>query len=230
MRKQEAIRLSDAKFKPGTEIDASVRSLLRKTYGLLSLTLLFSAVCAFYSLDAAPINFIIQFVGVIGLSALTMRLCHSRYGIISLFAFTGFTGYTVGPALNFYLTNFSNGPQLVGTSLAATGLIFVTLSAYTIISRKNFTYMGGVLAIGVIVAFLGIIANHFLQISGFALLLSGAIAVISAGYILFMTSAIINKGETNTIVTTITLYIAIFNLFVSLLRILSMFAGGNSSK
>ena len=231
MRKQQVIRLRDAAFTPNKVVSSSVSSMLRKTYALLSVTLLFSAACAFYSMShGIMINGILFLVGAIGLQFLTMALRNSPLGILSIFAFTGFMGFALGPVLNMYIKNFSNGPELVGTALAATGLIFVTLSAYTIISKKNFSYMGGVLAIAVLVAFLGMIANMFLQISGLQLLISGAFAVISGGYILMMTSAIINKGETNVIMATIVLYVSIFNLFISLLQILSAFSGGNSSK
>ena len=231
MRKQQVVSLKDATFTPNQVVTSSVSSMLRRTYALLSVTLLFSAACAFYSMShGVMINGILFLVGAIGLQFLTMSLRNSPLGILSIFAFTGFMGYAIGPILNMYIKTLSNGPEVVCTALAATGLIFVTLSAYTIISKKNFSYMGGVLAVAVLAAFLGVIANMFFQISGLQLLISGAFAIISSGYILLMTSAIVHKGETNVIMATITLYVSIFNLFISLLQILAAFSGGNSNR
>jgi modulator of FtsH protease len=228
MRKQGVVSIKDADFKINQTVSSSVSSMLRKTYALLSLTLLFSAACAFYSMNSGiQINFIFLLVGMFGLQFLTMALRNSPLGIVAIFAFTGFMGLTLGPVLNMYLKNFSNGPELIGTALAATGLIFVTLSAYTIVSKKNFTYMGGVLSVGILIAFLAMIANYFLQISGLQLIISGAFAVVSAGYIMFMTSAIVKGGERNVIMATIMLFVSIFNLFISLLQILAAFGGSN---
>ena len=207
-----------------------VSRVLRNTYLLLSVTLLFSAGCAWYamSINAAPVGFFIMIVGMIGLSVLVQVTRNSAWGLLSIFAYTGFMGYVLGPILNFYIKGFSNGTELIVTALGATGSIFVCLSAYTLMTRKNFNYLGGVLAIGVLLAFLIGIGGMIFHLPMLQLAVSGAFAIISAGYILFTTSAIINGGERNYISATIMLYIAIFNLFVSLLNILGALSGNRN--
>jgi modulator of FtsH protease len=202
-------------------------AVLRKTYFLLSLTLLFSAATAYYSmsLNLKP-NFIILLVGMYGLYFLTMSLRNSRWGLAAIFAYTGFMGYILGPMLNFYIKGFSNGPQMVGTAVGATGALFLGLSFYTIVKRKNYSHLGGFLFAAILMAMLGMIANMFLQIPMLQILVSGAFAVISCGYILYTTSMIIQGGEKNFIMATISLYVAIFNLFISLLQLLAIFGGG----
>lgn len=201
-------------------------SVLRNTYFLLSLTLLFSALTAAFSLSihARP-GFLITLVGMFGLSYLTQSLRNSRWGLVAIFAFTGFMGYTLGPILDMVMRSFGNGGQIIMTSLGATGLIFMTLSAYVLTTRKNFNYMAGLLFVGMWVVLLASLASIFLNIPVFNAVISGAIALISAAYIMFETSEIIHGGETNYIMATISLYVSIFNLFVSLIQLLSFFAG-----
>lgn len=204
-----------------------INRVLRNTYLLLSLTLLFSAATAGFAIfsGAKPMNVFILLIGMFGLYFLTISLRNSAWGILAVFVYTGFMGYVLGPVINFYLTSFSNGSQLVMTSLGATGLIFLGLSAYALTSRKDFSYLGGFIAVAILTAFLGGISAILFKMPMLQLLISGAFAVISSAYILYTTSQIINGGERNYIMATISLYIAIFNLFTSLLRILSFFAG-----
>ncbi len=206
----------------------AVNKVLRNTYLLLSATLLFSGATAYYSMiSGVQLSIVVLLVGMFGLYFLTMSLRNSAWGLVAIFAYTGFMGFTLGPVLNMYIHQFSNGPQLVMTSLATTGLIFFGLSAYTLISRKDFSYMGGFLAVAILSAFVLGLFGMFFHWPLLQLVISGAFAVISSAYILFTTSSIINGGERNYISATISLYIAIFNLFVSLLRILSAFTGGS---
>lgn len=204
----------------------STHSVLRNTYFLLSLTLLFSALTAAFSIatHARP-GLLITIIGMFGLSFLTQSLRNSKWGLVAIFAFTGFMGYTLGPILDMVMRTFTNGSQIIMTSLGATGLIFMSLSAYVLTTRKNFNYMAGVLFVGVWVVLLGSLASIFLHIPVLNALISGAIALISAAYIIFQTSEIIHGGEDNYIMATISLYVSIFNLFVSLLQLLSFFAG-----
>jgi modulator of FtsH protease len=130
--------------------------------------------------------------------------------------------------LNFYIHQFANGPELVMTALGATGVIFFTLSAYVLTTRKSFSYMGGFLAIAVMTAFLAGLASMIFNLPTLSLLVSGVFVLVSSGFILYHTSEIIQGGERNYIVATISLYIAIFNLFVNLLRLLSVFAGNRN--
>lgn len=204
----------------------SSHSILRNTYFLLSLTLLFSAVTASLStaMHARP-GFLITLAGMFGLSYLTQKLRNSHWGLFAIFAFTGFMGYTLGPILDIVMRTFSNGGQIIMTSLGATGLIFLSLSTYVLTTRKDFSYMAGFLFVATMVVFLGAIGGIFLKMPVFNLMISGAFALISSAYILYTTSEIINGGETNYIMATASLYVSIFNLFVSLIQLLSAFAG-----
>lgn len=204
--------------------------VLRNTYFLLSLTLLFSAASAWYAMasNAQPLGIIILLIGMFGLYFLTIATRNSGWGILSIFAYTGFMGYSIGPILNFYIKGFSNGPQLIITALGATAVVFVGLSGYTLMSRKNFSYLAGVIGIGALVAFLVGIGAILFHLPMLQLVTSGAFALISAGYILFTTSAIIHGGERNYIMATIMLYVAIFNLFVSLLNLLGALSGNKN--
>lgn len=201
-------------------------SVLRSTYFLLSLTILFSALTATLSvfMHARP-GFLITIVGMFGLSFLTQQLRNSPWGLVAIFAFTGFLGFVLGPLLDVMMRTYSNGGQIIMTSLASTGLIFLSLSAYVLTTKKDFSYLGGVLFIAAMVVFFGGVAGIFLKIPVFSLIISGAFAVISSAYILYTTSAIIQGGEDNYIMATASLYVSIFNLFVSLTRILGAFAG-----
>lgn len=201
-------------------------TVLRNTYFLLSLTLMFSSLTAALSMatHARP-GFLITIAGMFGLSYLTQRLRNSIWGVVAIFAFTGFMGYTLGPILDMMMRTFSNGGQIIMTSLGATGLIFLSLSGYVLTTRKDFSYLGGFLFVAIMVAFLASIAGIFLKMPILNILISGAFAVISSAYILFTTSQIINGGEDNYIMATVSLFVSIFNLFVSLLQILGAFSG-----
>lgn len=219
-----------SRYQPLVKTPESVlvtNQVLRKTYFLLSLTLMFSAAIAGAAMitNAPPLNIFIMIAGMFGLSFLTTALRNSPWGIAAIFAFTGFMGYTLGPLLNMYLHTFTNGSQLVMTALGATGVIFLSLSAYAAITRQDFSYMGGFLFVAVTVAFLAGIGGIVFHMPILNLLVSAAFVLISSAYILFTTSQVINGGETNYIMATISLYVAIFNLFVSLLNILAAFSG-----
>ncbi|MBX9702544.1 MAG: Bax inhibitor-1/YccA family protein [Silvanigrellaceae bacterium] len=205
----------------------STNKVLRNTYILLSVTFLFSAFMAYVAMasQAKPMNIFVMLVGVYGLMFLTQALKNSAWGILAVFAFTGFLGYTLGPILNFYIANFSNGHQLIATALGGTGMIFFGLSAYSLITRKDFSFLSGFLFVAVMVAVLAMIAGIFFQIPALQLVISAAFVLISSGLILFQTSAIIHGGETNYISATVSLFVSIYNLFVSLLQLLSAFSG-----
>jgi modulator of FtsH protease len=211
----------------GRDFALTSNKVLRNTYLLLGLTFLFSSLTAYLSMisGAAPLNPLLLIVGVYGLMFLTHALRNSIWGLASVFAFTGFLGYTLGPILNFYIHNFSNGPQLVASALGGTGVIFFTLSAYVLTTKKDFSFLGGFLFVGVMVALLAMIAGIFVQIPALQLAISAAFVLISSGLILLQTSAIIHDGETNYISATVGLFVSIYNLFVSLLNILSAFSG-----
>lgn len=210
---------------------AESNKVLRNTYFLLSLTLLFSAGAAWYAMisNAAPMGIIILLLGMFGLYFLTIATRNSSWGLVSIFAYTGFMGYSLGPILNFYIKNFSNGPQMISTALGATAVIFIALSGYTLISRKNFSFLGGTIAVAALVAFLIGMGGMLFHMPMLQLLVSGLFALISSAYILYVTSSIIYGGESNYIMATIMLYVSIFNLFISLLNIFSALGGGGSN-
>lgn len=205
----------------------ATNKVLRNTYLLLGLTFLFSAGTAYYSFisHAKPMGLLVMLVGVYGLMFLTQALRNSVWGLVSVFAFTGFLGYSLGPILNLYIANFSNGHQLIATALGGTGMIFFALSGYALTTRKDFSYLSGFLFIGTMVAVLAMIAGIFFQIPALQLAISAAFVLISSGLILFQTSEIIHVGETNYISATVALFVSIYNLFVSLLQLLGAFSG-----
>ncbi len=195
--------------------------VLRNTYILLGLTLIFSAATAYFALvtNAPPLNPMITIIGYFGLLFLTGALRNSAMGIIGVFALTGFMGYTLGPLLNYYIHALPNGHALVMMSFGATGAIFFALSGYALITRKDFSYMGGFIMVGLMVAFLASLATLFFHIPALMLAVSGAFVLLSSGVILLQTSQIIHGGETNYIMATVTLYVSLYNIFISLLQI-----------
>ncbi len=216
--------------KPSFQSAVAMHTVLRNTYFLLSLTLLFSALMAGIAMKthAQPLNWIIQLVGMFGLLFLTMWQRNSVWGVICVFAFTGFVGYTLGPIMNMYIKEFSNGSELILTSLGATGIIFVALSGYVLTTKKDFNFLGGFLFIALLGGILLSLAGVLFHLPFMQIAMSGVFVVIFSGYILYNTSQILHGGETNYVMATITLYLDILNLFLSLLRILSYFAGNRN--
>ena len=200
--------------------------VLRNTYTLLSMTLLFSALTAGASmaLNLPHPGLIITLVGYFGLLFLTTKYRDSGLGIACVFALTGFMGYTLGPILNTYLA-LANGGQIVMTAMGGTSAIFLGLSGYALTTRKDFSFMGGFLMVGILAAFMAGLAAIFFEIPALSLAVSAMFVLLMSGLILYETSNIINGGETNYIMATVTLYVAIFNLFTSLLHLLGFMNG-----
>lgn len=205
----------------------STNKVLRNTYALLSLTLLFSALMAAFAMvtQAPPLNWMIVLVGYFGLLFTTFALRNSAWGLVSVFALTGFMGFTLGPILSFYIGAFSNGAELVMMALGGTGVMFLGLSAYALTTQKDFSFLRGFLLAGILVAFVGAIIAIVFSIPALSLAMSAAFVVLMSALILYQTSEIINGGETNYIMATITLYVSIYNLFTSLLHLLAAFSG-----
>jgi len=202
--------------------------VLKNTYLLLSATLLFSAATAAIAMvmNLPPFSPLLTIIGYFGLLFLTSKFSNSSMGIVCVFALTGFMGLTLGPIINLYMTMFSNGHELVMTALGGTGIIFLGLSGYALTSRKDFSFLGGFLMVGILVAFLaGIVAMFVPSMPGMSLAVSAMFILLMSGMILYQTSEIIHGGETNYILATVTLYIAIYNLFMSLLHILGAMSG-----
>ncbi|MEI6354071.1 MAG: Bax inhibitor-1/YccA family protein [Methylococcus sp.] len=200
----------------------ATHKVLRNTYALLSMTLMFSAACAYASmlLELPHPGLLITLGGYFGLFFLVNRFRNSAWGLVCLFALTGFMGMTLGPILNAYIGHYANGAQLVLMSLGGTGITFVGLSAYALISRKDFGFMGGMLSAGILVAFIASLAVAFIPgLEGGSVAIAALFVLLMAGLILFETSQIIHGGETNYILATLGLYVTIYNLFTSLLQI-----------
>jgi len=201
---------------------AAMNKVLRNTYALLSMTLLFSAVMAGVSMamNWPYPNIFVVLGGYFGLLFLTTKLRNSAWGILAVFALTGFMGATLGPIINMYLYQYSNGTEIVMLALGGTGVIFLAMSGLALTSKRDFSFMGKFLAIGILVAFLAAIGNLFFHIQALALAISAVFIMLMAGLILYQTQQIIRGGETNYIMATVTLFVAMFNLFTSLLHIL----------
>jgi len=208
--------------------DASVlatNKVLKNTYLLLAMTLLFSAGTAAAAMvfDLPHPGLIVTLVGYFGLLFLTNRYSNSALGIVFVFALTGFMGMTLGPILNMYVKAFSNGTELIMMALGGTGVMFLGLSAYALTTRKDFSFITGFLMVGVWVAFFAGIAALLFSIPMLSLAVSAMFIVLMSGMILLQTSQIINGGETNYILATVSLYVSLFNLFTSLLQILGVY-------
>ena len=202
-------------------LSAQAHKVLRNTYLLLALTLAFSALTAMYAMASGlQLNIFVLLVGVYGLMFLTHKLANSAWGLLSVFAFTGFMGLTLGPVLNMYLG--AGMGDLVFTALSMTALVFFGLSAFALVTKKDFSFMSKFLLVGGLVLLGGVIANLFLGLSGVHLALSAGFVIFSSALILFQTSAIVHGGETNYINATVTLFVSIYNLFLSLLSLLGM--------
>ena len=195
--------------------------VIRNTYLLLAMTLVFSALTAAASMTMSLPHpgLILTLVGYFGLLFLTSRFRERALGLVFVFALTGFMGYTLGPILNAHL-GLPNGPQLVMTALAATGTAFLGLSGYALTSRRDFSFMGGFLMVGILVAFLAGLGAIFFEMPALSLAVSAMFVLLMSGLILYETSNIIHGGETNYVMATVTLYVSIFNLFTSLLHLL----------
>jgi len=202
----------------------ATNKVIRNTYTLLSMTLLFSALTAGLSmaLNLPHPGLLLTLAGYFGLLFATTRFRNSSLGLAFVFALTGFMGYTLGPILNAYLA-LPNGGQIVMTAMGGTGVIFLGLSGYALTTRKDFSFMGGFLMVGILVAFMAGLGAVFFEMPGLSLAVSSMFVLLMAGLILYETSNIIHGGETNYIMATVTLFVAIFNLFTSLLHLLGAF-------
>jgi modulator of FtsH protease len=211
----------------GVEIDESARKVLRSTWNLLAMTLLFSAGMAMLAMvNNWPYpGVIITLVGYFGLLFLTMYLRNSAWGVLSVFALTGFMGLTFGPIINSYLTVFSNGHELVIAAMGSTAVAFVGLSGFALVTKKDFSFLGPFLFVGILVAFVAGLASIFLNMSALGLAVSAMFSLLMCGLILFQTQQIVRGGERNYIMATVTLFVSIYNLFASLLHLFGFFFG-----
>lgn len=201
--------------------------VLKNTYALLAMTLLFSALTAGVSIVMNPPHFTGLVTSILALLLLWFvlpRTTNSAMGLAVVFGVTGLLGFGLGPLLNAYL-NTANGSQIVMTALGGTGIIFLALSAYALTTKRDFSFMGGMLMVGMIVVVIAAIANIFLAMPALSLTISAVVILLMSGFILYDTGRIVNGGETNYILATVSLYLSIYNIFVSLLQLLGIFGG-----
>ncbi len=212
---------------PLEALPADVSRVLRNTYGLLSLTLLFSAGVAAASMALAlpSPGLVLTLVGYFGLLFAIHKLQNSAWALAAVFGLTGFMGYTLGPVLA-KVAALPGGAQTIMLALAATGVTFFALSSWVLATRRDFSFMGGFLFAGMVIALLAGLGAVFFQIPALGLAVSAMVALLSAGLILFETSRIVHGGETNYVLATVGLYVSLFNLFTSLLSLFGI--GGNN--
>jgi modulator of FtsH protease len=197
-----------------------VSAVLRNTYMLLAVTLGWSAVTAYLGTMVKMGGLAYLGLVVLGFMALfaTMALRNSGWGLVAVMAFTGIEGFSLGPVLNHYL-GMAGGSQTIATAAALTGTAFTVLSGYVLIIRKDFSFLGGMLFVGLVLLLLASVVSMFFHVPGMQLALAAVSALIFSGYILYDTSEIVHGGETNYILATVNLYLDILNLFLALLRL-----------
>jgi modulator of FtsH protease len=206
----------------------SSNKLIKNTYTLLSGTLLWSALMAVVSMAMAPSPSIslVSSVGALVLIWFVLpRTANSAAGLWVVFALTGLLGFGLGPTLNYYIAAFSNGPQIIATAFGGTGIIFLGLSGYALSTKRDFSFMGGFIFAGMLVVMMASLAGLFLHMPALYLAISAAVILLMSGYILFETSQMVNGGQTNYIMATVGLYLAILNIFTSLLQLLGALSG-----
>jgi modulator of FtsH protease len=208
--------------------------VLRNTYMMLGLTMIPTVIGAIIGMG---MNFSIiamhpfMAFGAFMLVTIGMQMAisanrNSSIGVVLLFAYTFLLGLMMGPILQ-HAANLSNGAQLVGLAAGSTGLIFLTMAAIGATTKKDFSYMGKFLSIGIMVAFIAIIANMFFKLPAFSIAISSIFVMISSAYIMYEVNQIVRGGETNYVMATLSLFISIYNIFTSLLHILMSFGGSN---
>lgn len=210
-----------------SESALQTNKVLRNTYALLSMTLVFSAICALVSMAAGLPQgaSLIMSLAAIGIVWFVLpRTYDSSMGLVWTFVFAGLLGAGLGPMLNAYLA-LSNGPAIVAQALGGTAIVTFGLSAYAVTTKKDFSYLGGFIMVGLIVALVAMLANLFFAIPALSLAISGAVVLLMSLLILFDTSRIVNGGETNYIRATVSLYLDIYNLFVHLLILVGALSG-----
>lgn len=200
----------------------TMNRVLRNTYMLLGMTLLFSAAMAGVAMvmNWPPLSPFIVLIGYFGLLFATTKTRNSGWGLVSVFALTGFMGATLGPIINLYTMAFSNGSELVMMAMGGTAVVFLAMSGFALTTKKDFSFMGKFLGVGILVAFLSSIGALIFNFQPVALAASAMFVLLSSGLILWQTQQIVRGGETNYIMATVTLFVSIYNLFSSLLHLL----------
>jgi modulator of FtsH protease len=209
------------------EAALATNKLIRNTYTLLAMTLAFSALTAGIAMmiNMPPLHWLLTIGGYFALLFLTAKSANSAMGLVWIFALTGFMGLTLGPIISLYLHAFSNGAQLVMMAFGGTAAIFVGLSGYALTTKRDFSFLGGFLMVGILVAFLAGIAALLFSIPALSLAVSAMFILLMSGFILYQTSQLVHEPNTNYILATVSLYVSIYNLFTSLLYLFGVFGG-----
>ena len=212
---------------PRTQAVLATNKLIRNTYTLLAMTLAFSALTAGIAMmiNMPPLHWLLTIGGYFALLFLTAKCANSAMGLVCIFALTGFMGLTLGPIINFYVHAFSNGAHLVMMAFGGTAAIFLGLSGYALSTKRDFSFLGGFLMVGILVAFLAGIAALVFSIPALSLAVSAMFILLMSGFILFQTSQLVHEPNTNYILATVSLYVSIYNLFTSLLYLFGVFGG-----
>jgi len=205
----------------------ATNKVLKNTYALLSMTLIFSGLMAFVGVSinlGQGAGLIASIVGIGMLWFVLPRTANSTAGIPVIFAITGLLGLGLGPVVNYYLAMNAN---VVMTALGGTGVIFLGLSGYALTTRKDFSFMAGFLMVGMLVVIGAALLNIFMEMPMLFLAINAAVVMIMSGFILYETSSIIHGGETNYIMATASLFLSILNLFQALLHLLGAFSNND---
>ncbi|MEQ9022125.1 MAG: Bax inhibitor-1/YccA family protein [Pseudomonadales bacterium] len=202
----------------------AINKVLRNTYMLLGMTLAFSAVTAALSFNAPVMSPWIMLIGAYGLLFATHALANSAWGLVTTFAFTGFLGFTIGPLMG-YLFSSQAGTEIVLTALGGTAFIFFALSGIVLTSRKDFSFLRSFIAAGCLVLIAAIVISLIWPMPALQLAMSVGFMFFSSAVILYQTSEIIHGGERNYILATITLFVSLYNIFMSLIHLLMAFSG-----
>ncbi|MCH7671483.1 MAG: Bax inhibitor-1/YccA family protein [Proteobacteria bacterium] len=207
----------------------AVNKVIRNTYTLLSMTLFVSALSAVATMvmQVGQGTGFMLFIGGFIMTFVVRKNANSSRGLIAVFIFAALMGAALGPMISIYMQAYVNGSAIVAQALGGTAIIFLSLSGYALTSGKDFNFLGGFIFTGMMVAIVAMIANIFLQIPALSLAISSAVILIMSGFILFDTSRIMNGGERNYIMATVSLYLSIFNIFIHLLKLLGALTGRN---
>jgi modulator of FtsH protease len=221
----------NARASYGATISAESQKVLRNTYLLLALTMVPTILGAFIGMSTAAVMIqhpimttLVMFAAVIGLQFAIVANRNSALGIVFLLLMTGLLGWFLGPLLGYALA-LKNGAQLIGYAAGGTGVVFLAMGAIAITTKRDFSFMGKFLFVGMIALLIAMVANMFLQIPALALTISTLVIVVFSLFLLHDLSRIVTGGETNYIVATTGVYLSLFNIFVSLLRILMILSG-----
>ncbi len=225
-------QIQTARYDTSASVSTGAHKVLRNTYMLLGLTMIPTVIGAYMGMSMNfafmaqhPIMFSLGALAVMfGLFYGISASRNSGLGVVLLLVLTGFMGVMLGPILQVAL-GLRNGAEVVGLAAGGTGAIFLVLAGIATTSKRDFSFLGKFLMVGIVLLILASLANMFFQIPALALALSGVAVLLFSGFLLYDVSRVVNGGETNYIMATLAIYLDIYNLFVNLLQLLMAFMG-----